>query len=47
MILLLIYGAWMGLMAVGYGGTAAERGDDPDSAVSAHEDGYGIITTLR
>ncbi|NHK28560.1 hypothetical protein FF098_011640 [Parvularcula flava] len=47
MILLLMYFAWMGLMAVGYSGTAAEDVDGAEALVTANEDGYGTIATLR
>lgn len=47
MILLLMYFVWMGLMAVGYSGTAAESDDGADILATTNEDGYGTLSTLR
>lgn len=47
MILLLMYFAWMGLMAVGYSGTAAEGDAGAQARITANEDGYGTLSTLR
>jgi len=46
-ILLLTYFAWMGLMAVGYSGSAAEGDDGAEALVTVNEDGYGTLSTLR